>query len=220
MIRAVMFASILAASASATNPEISKSSSLPTHHWRDRGANSRLPQHMTLSRSSSSPNPAFLFRPETATRSQEGPAVRILFPPAKSQVRTGVDLARDRQASGKPLTIMDLSGVPSEIADVVVSLSCRLLFDFAVWSDRGRMPPLLPVCEEAHRYVPAHDRVGFAATARAIMRIAREGRKYGVSLALADGERPRTIGSPGDFTGSMSRYPAPRVYRRGRGVND
>jgi uncharacterized protein len=43
--------------------------------------------------------------------------------------------------SGKPLTIMDLSGVPSEIADVVVSLSCRLMFDFAVWSDRGRRRP-------------------------------------------------------------------------------
>ena len=63
--------------------------------------------------------------------------------------------------SGKPLTIMDLSGVPSEIADVVVSLSCRLIFDFAVWSDRGRMPPVLLVCEEAHRYVPADERVGF-----------------------------------------------------------
>jgi hypothetical protein len=94
--------------------------------------------------------------------------------------------------SGKPLTIMDLSGVPSEIADVVVSLSCRLIFDFAVWSDRGRMPPVLLVCEEAHRYVPADERVGFAAAARAITRIAREGRKYGVSLALIS-QRPSEL---------------------------
>jgi DNA helicase HerA-like ATPase len=94
--------------------------------------------------------------------------------------------------SGKPLTIMDLSGVPSEIADVVVSLSCRLIFDFAVWSDRGRMPPVLLVCEEAHRYVPADERIGFAATARAITRIAREGRKYGVSLALIS-QRPSEL---------------------------
>jgi DNA helicase HerA-like ATPase len=94
--------------------------------------------------------------------------------------------------SGKPLTIMDLSGVPSEIADVVVSLSCRLMFDFAVWSDRGRMPPVLLVCEEAHRYVPADERIGFAATARAITRIAREGRKYGVSLALIS-QRPSEL---------------------------
>jgi DNA helicase HerA-like ATPase len=94
--------------------------------------------------------------------------------------------------SGKPLTIMDISGVPSEIADVVVSLSCRLMFDFAVWSDRGRMPPVLLVCEEAHRYVPADERVGFAATARVITRIAREGRKYGVSLALIS-QRPSEL---------------------------
>ena len=93
---------------------------------------------------------------------------------------------------GKPLTIMDLSGVPSEIADVVVSLSCRLIFDFAVWSDRGRMPPVLLICEEAHRYVPADERIGFAATARAITRIAREGRKYGVSLALIS-QRPSEL---------------------------
>jgi hypothetical protein len=86
--------------------------------------------------------------------------------------------------SGKPLTIIDLSGIPSEITDVVVSLLCRLTFDFALWSERERMPPVLLVCEEAHRYVPASETVGFGATARAITRIAREGRKYGVSLAL------------------------------------
>jgi len=86
--------------------------------------------------------------------------------------------------SGKPVTIIDLSGVPSEIADVIVSLSCRVTFDFALWSEPGRMPPILLICEEAHRYVPADERVGFAETARAIARIAKEGRKYGVSLGL------------------------------------
>jgi DNA helicase HerA-like ATPase len=85
---------------------------------------------------------------------------------------------------GKPLTIIDLSGIPSEISDVVVSLVCRLTFDFALWSERERMPPVLLVCEEAHRYVPAAQPISFGATARAITRIAREGRKYGVSLAL------------------------------------
>jgi uncharacterized protein len=84
----------------------------------------------------------------------------------------------------KPITVIDLSGIPSEIADVVVSLTCRLTFDFSLWSDRKRMPPVLLVCEEAHRYVPAAEPAGFAATGRAITRIAREGRKYGVALAL------------------------------------
>jgi len=96
--------------------------------------------------------------------------------------------------SGKPLTIVDLSGVPTEIADVVVSLLCRLLFDFAVWSERDRMPPVLLVCEEAHRYVPEDANIGFAATARAITRLAKEGRKYGVSLALIS-QRPSELAS-------------------------
>lgn len=64
---------------------------------------------------------------------------------------------------GKPISIIDLSGIPSEIADVVVSLTCRVTFDFALWSDRERMPPVLLVCEEAHRYIPAASGVGFAA---------------------------------------------------------
>jgi uncharacterized protein len=85
---------------------------------------------------------------------------------------------------GRPLTIIDLSGVPSEITDVLVSLVCRLTFNFALWSTHARRPPVLLVCEEAHRYVPASEPIGFGATARAITRIAREGRKYGVSLAL------------------------------------
>ena len=85
---------------------------------------------------------------------------------------------------GKPITIIDLSGIPSEIADVVVSMIGRLTFDFSLWSERERMPPVLLVCEEAHRYVPAAENVGFGATARAMTRIAREGRKYGVALAL------------------------------------
>jgi DNA helicase HerA-like ATPase len=87
--------------------------------------------------------------------------------------------------NGKRITIIDLSGIPSEIADVVVSLTCLLIFDFALWSERERMPPLLLVCEEAHHYVPAAQSVSFAATARSITRIAREGRKYGPRVDLA-----------------------------------
>jgi len=60
---------------------------------------------------------------------------------------------------GKPVTILDLSAVPSEILNVTVSVLCRLLFDFAVWSD-GAIPILL-VCEEAHRYAPEDDKAGF-----------------------------------------------------------
>jgi DNA helicase HerA-like ATPase len=85
---------------------------------------------------------------------------------------------------GRPLTIVDLSGAPSEIADVIVSTLCRVLFDFSLWCEREKKPPLLVVCEEAHRYVPADERLGFAQTVASITQIAKEGRKYGISLAL------------------------------------
>jgi hypothetical protein len=84
----------------------------------------------------------------------------------------------------KPMTILDLSGIPIEIADIVVSMLCRLTFNLALWAEHEQMPPILLVCEEAHRYAPASTGVGFAAASRAINRLAREGRKYGIALAL------------------------------------
>ncbi|HEX6978905.1 MAG TPA: DUF87 domain-containing protein [Alphaproteobacteria bacterium] len=85
---------------------------------------------------------------------------------------------------GRPMTIVDLSGAPAEIVDVLVSVLCRLIFDFALWSAETHATPILLVCEEAHRYVPRDAHLGFGPTRRAIARIAMEGRKYGVSLCL------------------------------------
>jgi DNA helicase HerA-like ATPase len=92
----------------------------------------------------------------------------------------------------KPVTIIDLSGMPSEIVDVVVSVLCRLIFEFALWTDRSKAPPILLVCEEAHRYVPRDDEDAFAPTKRSISRIAKEGRKYGLSLGLVT-QRPAEL---------------------------
>lgn len=94
--------------------------------------------------------------------------------------------------AGKPVAVIDLSGLPSEVTDVVVSLACRIMFDFVLWSENIHVPPILLVCEEAHRYTPADERVGFAAAARAITRIAKEGRKYGISLCLVS-QRPSEL---------------------------
>jgi hypothetical protein len=93
---------------------------------------------------------------------------------------------------GKPLSIIDISGVPSEVVDVVVSMLCRMIFDFCLWAERDRSQPILLVCEEAHRYIPANSRLGFEATRQAITRIAKEGRKYGVSLCLVT-QRPSEV---------------------------
>ena len=91
---------------------------------------------------------------------------------------------------GRPITVSELSTVPEEILDVVVLLLARLTFDLAVWSNGGL--PVLLVCEEAHRYVPADDRKGFFPTRQALSRIAKEGRKYGISLALLT-QRPSEL---------------------------
>ncbi|HML11092.1 MAG TPA: DUF87 domain-containing protein [Stellaceae bacterium] len=92
--------------------------------------------------------------------------------------------------SGKPITILDLSGVPSEVLNVVVSVVCRLTFDFSVWSDT--QIPITIVCEEAHRYAPADKDAGFEPVKRALSRIAKEGRKYGVSLCVVS-QRPSDL---------------------------
>jgi len=88
---------------------------------------------------------------------------------------------------GKSVTIMQLSGFPAEIVDSIVSVVCRMAFDFGLWSDGAA--PLLVVCEEAHRYAPADRIVGFEPSRKAISRIAKEGRKYGVYLGLVS-QRP------------------------------
>ncbi len=91
---------------------------------------------------------------------------------------------------GKPISILDLSGVPSEIVNVVVSVLCRITFDFALCSNREI--PVLLVCEEAHRYASRSKEPGFEPTRRALSRIAKEGRKYGVSLCLVS-QRPSEL---------------------------
>jgi DNA helicase HerA-like ATPase len=93
-------------------------------------------------------------------------------------------------ADGKPMTIMQLAGFPAEALDPVVSVLCRLAFDFGFWSDGAA--PLLIVCEEAHRYASVDRTIGFGPTRRAITRIAKEGRKCGVFLALAT-QRPAEL---------------------------
>ena len=94
--------------------------------------------------------------------------------------------------NNKPITIIDLSGLPSEVTDVVVSVMCRSTFDFALWNEDSQSVPILFVCEEAHRYVPNTSSEGFEPTKKAIEQIAKEGRKYGVSLCLIT-QRPSEL---------------------------
>lgn len=88
---------------------------------------------------------------------------------------------------GRPVTCFEMAGMPSEVVNSVCSVLARLAFDLALWSE-GKLQ-LLFLCEEAHRYMPADARLGFAPTRHALSRIAKEGRKYGCYLGVVT-QRP------------------------------
>ncbi len=93
---------------------------------------------------------------------------------------------------GKPISIIDVSGVPSDITSVVVAMLARMVFDFAIWSRNEPQRPILLVCEEAHRYVPSERDAHKSSVGKILGRIAKEGRKYGVSLGLIT-QRPSDL---------------------------
>jgi DNA helicase HerA-like ATPase len=88
------------------------------------------------------------------------------------------------------ITVLKLASLPGDVLDAAVCVVCRLAFEFGVWSDGAA--PVLIACEEAHRYAAADHSMGFAPARRALSRIAKEGRKYGVYLGLAT-QRPAEL---------------------------
>lgn len=97
------------------------------------------------------------------------------------------------------VTVVDLSGIPFEVLSITVSLISRLMFDFAFHyskirhaSDLTNDIPFLIVCEEAHNYIPKAGGAGFKASKKSIERIAKEGRKYGLSLMVVS-QRPSEV---------------------------
>ncbi|WP_156521832.1 ATP-binding protein [Croceicoccus pelagius] len=94
--------------------------------------------------------------------------------------------------NGSPISIVDVSGVPSEITSTVVALLSRMVFDFAIWGRDEKTRPILLVCEEAHRYVPNEKNADRSSVGRILSRIAKEGRKYGISLGLIT-QRPSDL---------------------------
>ena len=95
-------------------------------------------------------------------------------------------------SKGKPISIIDVSGVPSDITSTVVAVLSRMVFDFAIWSRDEKTRPVLLVCEEAHRYVPNEKNADGSSVGKILSRIAKEGRKYGVSLGLIT-QRPSDL---------------------------
>jgi len=108
---------------------------------------------------------------------------------------------KDEQTSN--VTIIDLSGVPFDVLSITVSLISRIIFEYGYYYKRLRCSknaeekinndvPILLVYEEAHKYVPNSDLAKYRASKHSIERIAKEGRKYGISLLLAS-QRPSEI---------------------------
>lgn len=108
-----------------------------------------------------------------------------------------------KESDNANVTIIDLNGVPFEALSITVSLISRILFEYGYYYKKIRTKndpeekinndtPLLLVYEEAHRYVPKSDLVRYRASKNSIERIAKEGRKYGVSLLIAS-QRPSEI---------------------------
>lgn len=101
------------------------------------------------------------------------------------------------------ITVIDLSGVPFEVLSITVSLISRLIFEYGYFYKRLRATkdpeekinndiPILLVYEEAHKYVPNSELMKYRSSKKSIERIAKEGRKYGVTLLLAS-QRPSEI---------------------------
>jgi DNA helicase HerA-like ATPase len=95
-------------------------------------------------------------------------------------------------SGGKPISIIDVSAMPSDITSTVVSVLSRLVFDYAIWARDEPQRPILLVCEEAHRYIPNTTTGSGQAVRRILERIAKEGRKYGISLGLIT-QRPSDL---------------------------
>jgi uncharacterized protein len=104
-------------------------------------------------------------------------------------------LVRDWVGHDKPITIFDVSGLPSEVLPTIVGTMLRIVYDMLFWAQDlpigGRLQPLLVVLDEAHRFVPE----GVDTPAhRTLAMIAKEGRKYGTGLMLVT-QRPSEIDS-------------------------
>ena len=97
------------------------------------------------------------------------------------------------------ITVVDLSGIPFDVLSITVSLVSRLIFDFCFHYSKLRHGisalndvPVMLICEEAHNYIPQKDDAAYRASRKSLERVAKEGRKYGLSLMVVS-QRPSEV---------------------------
>lgn len=119
----------------------------------------------------------------------------LLKPKKRTTSASLADLLRDFVGLAdprRPVTIIDLSPVPFDVRPTVAAQIGRLAFEFNFWNPQYREFPILLVCEEAHAYVTRDRDSQFAGARKSMERIAKEGRKYGVGLAVVS-QRPHEL---------------------------
>jgi hypothetical protein len=105
-----------------------------------------------------------------------------------------INLLKDHLSinTNRRMTVIDLSGIPSEAIGVVVAVVSRIVFEFNLWNPEREKFPILMVYEEAHNYVPRQYNLGFTSAHKAVERITKEGRKYGIG-AIFVSQRPNEL---------------------------
>ena len=119
----------------------------------------------------------------------------LLKPNKRTSSESLAELLRDFVGLGdprRPVTVIDLSVVPFDVRPTVAAQIGRLAFEFNYWNPQYRQFPLLLVCEEAHAYVTRDRDTQYAGARKSMERIAKEGRKYGVGLAVVS-QRPHEL---------------------------
>lgn len=119
----------------------------------------------------------------------------LLKPKTRNASDSLSGLLRDFVGLGDPkraITVIDLSSVPFDVRPTVAAQIGRLAFEFNYWNPKFRDFPIVLMCEEAHVYIPRDTSAQFAGSRKSMERIAKEGRKYGVGLAIVS-QRPHEI---------------------------
>lgn len=119
----------------------------------------------------------------------------LLRPKHRNNSATLEELMRDFVGLGnpkRPVTIIDMSPIPADVRPTVSAQIGRLAFEFNFWNPKRREFPLVLICEEAHAYIPRSTDNRHESTRRAMERIAKEGRKYGVGLVVVS-QRPHEL---------------------------
>lgn len=119
----------------------------------------------------------------------------LLKPKVRTNSASLVGMLRDFVGLGTQkaaVTVIDLSSVPFDVRPTVAAQIGRLAFEFNYWNPNYREFPILLMCEEAHAYIPRASESQFAGSRKSMERIAKEGRKYGVGLAIVS-QRPHEI---------------------------